>query len=270
MTTPAPEADYKSAGARWKDWVHRFWWLRGVAAAMTLAALVPKFVDVSRYEFLAAFNAVVLEWNRFCAWLGEIIGPILFLGEIPPIVVNTAIFSSAVCLPSAIAMYLDFVRFPTNIRRPVNRIEALSFWIYNKLSFLKTIYKYKSIGIFIAVTSFIWLTLIYFFTNDMMDHYSSVYHKNIVGVRQSDALSLNHILLMVGLLVVLLIYVTYKLPGYGRGLVYTVSFVLALQALYLLNTPWLADHIRSIPCELQDQPPAWCEEAASGGDSSPK
>jgi len=40
----------------------RFWWLRGVAAALSLAALIPNVIDITRYEFLNAVAAVIYGW----------------------------------------------------------------------------------------------------------------------------------------------------------------------------------------------------------------
>ncbi len=62
----------------WKSWFRRFWWLRGVTAALALTALAPTFIDLSRYEFLRAFHAVIVGWNLVTEKLGEIIGEIPF------------------------------------------------------------------------------------------------------------------------------------------------------------------------------------------------
>ena len=91
-------------GEIWKSWIQRFWWLRGVAGAMTVAALVPSFVDLSRYEFLRAFHAIIVGWDLVAAELGRLIGRVPFFPNIDSDAVNTIVFVLAFVFPVSIAL----------------------------------------------------------------------------------------------------------------------------------------------------------------------
>ena len=94
--------DYKEV---WKAWIQRFWWLRGVVTAVTLAALVPNFVNLSRYEFLRAFHAVIVSWNVLTTKIGQLIGKIPYLPEISGEMVSTLAFTLSICVPSLFAWF---------------------------------------------------------------------------------------------------------------------------------------------------------------------
>ena len=58
------------------------------------------------------------------------------------------------------------------------------------------------------------------------------------------------------------------LPGYARGVVYTVGFIITMQILFILNAPWIGEKIKRIPCELSSSPPARCSDLPSVDDNS--
>lgn len=97
-------------GEIWKGRVRRFWWLRGVAGAVTLTALVPNIVDLSRYEFLRAFHALIVGWNVVAARLGYIIGKIPFVPELSGEVISTFFFSLSIVFPIAFAIVTTTLR----------------------------------------------------------------------------------------------------------------------------------------------------------------
>ena len=79
-------------GEKWTAWVERFWWLRGAAAAMAVAAVLPEHMDLERYEFLRAFHAMIVGWNTLSAQIGSVIGEFLYFPDIAAAEVNTGIF----------------------------------------------------------------------------------------------------------------------------------------------------------------------------------
>jgi len=192
----------------WKRWVEAFWFLRGIAAAMTLAVLIPKFTDLSRFEFLRAFHALVVRWNDFAAWIGGLIGMIPFLPELDAEVVNCIIFCVSVGLPSGIAFAI----------RISQRREAYSPWqLYASLSVL--IYPLAAALIYYLVVDFSWF------------RFSGFLDAVLLGGIISFAI-------MFGLALV-------TLNGYAKGLFLVVTFILTMQVLYWLNTPWLSDQINA-------------------------
>ncbi len=228
--TGKPEKEWKSGSDRWQGWLKRFWWLRGIAAAMTMAALVPQFIDVSRYEFLASFHAMIVGWNEVCRWIGSIVGEIPFLPDLSDTQVSTIVFATTVGVPVAINFY---------VQRRFARTEKESYSKFTENFF----------EILLCIFPIVFLVLFY----------HSLVTVGLPRELVSILIFIPGALLFIGSWV----WAILVLHGYGRGVLYSVTFILMMELLYMLNTPWLADQIRNLPCELQSPPPAHCQAPAT-------
>lgn len=207
----------------WKAWIRRFWWLRGVTTALALTALVPTFIDLSRYEFLRAFHAVIVGWNLVTEKLGEIIGEIPFIPQISGEVVSTLIFIISIGLPIFIAVMKDLI-----IDYYVDK-----YGIYYILRL-----------IIVSGAPFV-ITLSYYGT--------------LVGFYDTPEIFILLAALLLSLLMTIL-----ALPGYGKGLLFVASFIIAMEVLYVLKTPLLAEQISQFVCEALEAPPENCLPSTEG------
>jgi len=80
--------------------VERFWVLRGVAAAIAVMEGFDKFTSLDKYEFLRAFHALLVGWNRVAAFVGRMIGYLPFLPHYSANEVNALLFASTVGIPT--------------------------------------------------------------------------------------------------------------------------------------------------------------------------
>ncbi len=90
----------------WQRWLERFWFLRGVAAAVALAALVPEITDLSRWEFLRAFEWLVTNWNAWAKEIGALIGNLPWMPRLSARAVNALMLCLCLFLPSAIGTFV--------------------------------------------------------------------------------------------------------------------------------------------------------------------
>jgi hypothetical protein len=200
----------------WKYLVGRFWWLRGAAAALTLTALVPEFVNLSRYEFLRALHAVIVGWHVVAEKLSYLIGQIPYLPRISADVVSTIIFSATVCIP------LIFAHLKSDIQhhRQILTITVFRVILYSIL-------------------------IPYIYYAIITDGASSLFSSETMRIFG---------LVVFGLGVLVSVYfAAMVLPGFWRGLVYVGSFIVAFEILYLLQTPWITEQVNEFVCEVSPE-----------------
>mgnify|MGYP001286133711 CR=1 FL=1 len=209
------------------DWTsiwRRFWFLRGVVAAITIAALVPELTDLSRYEWLRAFHAFVVGWNLVASHIGKLLDWIPLLPELSAAEVNALLLLAAFGIPSSIAMYRRITEYRGERGHPFR-------------AFLISV-------AYLFAPSFVYLFL-------------AIPEHPIVTFMQREAIYLvgflpeswvsREITMLSPLLVFGVISVAgfvvalFRLPGLARGFVYVISFLLILELLYWANTPFLTE-----------------------------
>jgi hypothetical protein len=192
-----------------------FWFARGALAACTVASIVPNFLDLTRWEFLRAFHALVVGWRSVAGALGRLIGELPFMPPLSAMTVNMLVLLGAVGFPGAwgVLKYWGEVSFPRD-DESAPRFEM-------------AIFKWAQVIIV------------------------------LLGTASLAALAHGEVLLDPVQTTFFALFVLggwgasmYFLPGYFRGLVFVVSFVAAMQALYYLNAPWLSDTIRSATTDV--------------------
>lgn len=208
----------------WQRWAHRFWFLRGVAAAIALSALVPQFTDLSRWEFLRAFAALLVGWNGVVGYLGRLIGQLPFLPNFSADAINALLFTSTVGLPGAFVIAQRL------------RTSSVGVWVLVPMCASVVIATYVAYVISIAPYNPSYYTLI-----SPDGHQSGPWFESfVVRARQSFPVVCGMLLAVAVSFLGALLF----LKGFARGVIVLASFILTLQVLYWLNAPWVGDVIR--------------------------
>lgn len=202
-----------------KKLLERFWVLRGVATAMSVAELVPKFTSIERFEFLRAFHALLVQWNHIAAWLGRLVGYLPFLPSLSVDVVNAIVFASSFGIPSGYyLMYKD----PYTLRKEEEYGESPESAKRLIVAFIT--------GLFFCI--YIWIIAI------RLDFLTGSYFS-------AAFFSISTLLILRAVFLPALL----NMEGYKRGFVYTLTFIATLQCCYWLNTPWLKAEINRLADE---------------------
>ncbi len=210
-------------GEIWKELVKQFWFLRGIAAAITLAEVVPRITDLSRFEFLRAFHALLVGWREVAGWIGSALGKLPLIPHISADVVNGAVFTASVGVPAGFAL----IRLG-NSQSAVNRLDEFGIPRWSLWGFGATV-PFFLYGIYMTAT---------------VPGYLETWQGR--AEEQGEILSLVEVSILSLFVLAAFLCALITLKGYARGLIVFVSFVITLQLLYWINTPWLADFIRSI------------------------
>jgi hypothetical protein len=195
-------------GENLKAWARGFWFGRGVVAAMSLVAFIPTIVDLSRWELLRAFHAIVFGWNKLCYLVGSLIGHLPFLPQLSATAVSTIAFTGAFIIPIFCSLWI--MVFETKDRGT----------------------KYYLMGLSIVVS--VGMPYEYY---DLMSQ----------GLKHAGLINLSSFVLVLSFFA---LGAVLMLPGYGKGLAFTIAFIFTVELLYVLNTPWIAEQIKHIPREL--------------------
>lgn len=223
-TTTKPK--YRDAKATWSHWVERFWFLRGVATAILLASLAPSFTDLSRIEILRFFYALVFGWNKLVTRIGEAIGELFSIPPIDPVALNALFFALSLGIPSAYYMFKS--------RWNAAMLDAI---FGTKTAVLDADIRASRtpMGKFADVASAIVFGFAYFYL------YLSVARAPAIDPTFGYWAVVGPLLLFHAGAFAL---AAWKLPGYGKGLVFVVTLVATMQLLYFLQLPWVSDAVR--------------------------
>lgn len=186
--------------------VQQFWFLRGVAAAFSVVQFLPRIFDVSRWDVLRAFHALLVCWDDAMRWLGRLVGRIPWLPDIPPEVMNATVFASAIALPAWLVAFEP---------RPHPLIATMR-WVM--------------IASFTALAAVLYLMAASSPAVLLTDNWSG--QLLVVGA--------------IATFVAFWIFALMRIGGYFRGLVFILMFTATMQVLYYLNAPWVGDWIRLV------------------------
>jgi len=242
----------------WAKWVERFWFLRGVGAALAVAALVPQVTDLSRWEFLRAFEALIFGWNNVAEWIGALVGRLPLLPTLSASTVNAIVITSSLIIPGAFALYKMEVMISDDwwffVILTLGGAVALIRWL--ALSMPTDLMSLVSM----AVVFWILLGSVFIFFPK-----SNLARPWSIGVLAGFCV-VGLVALSIGMpgywapmvAGVGLLAAAANLRGYWRGVVFVMTFVAMMQILYWLNTPGLSDIIR-------DASDAALQEPSTGG-----
>ncbi|WP_419911974.1 hypothetical protein [Hoeflea sp.] len=221
--------------SNFSKWLETFWWTRGIFAAISVAALLPSIVDLSRYEFLRAFHASLIAWNDIASYVGHLIGKIPYIPAVSPYLINLCIFVATICVPTAVgAAHLTANSAIKQLNKNQSKLGNLEYGILHY--------------------SWIALSVVVFFTFIFMGTglYYGVISGEIFEIKNVDDTTTT-----IGFLILFILSFYFGarlLPGFVRGVVTVIVFLISLEVLYWLQTPYLTGAINNFACERVAHP----------------
>lgn len=96
----------------WSDRLkQKFWWFRGAVAGVTVATIVLgyllQFTPLERSQIFGFVHALLGDWNRMAAWIGNLIGEIPLLPELRAGQINALLLMSVTAVPAALDLVSD-------------------------------------------------------------------------------------------------------------------------------------------------------------------
>ena len=197
----------------WAKWLWAFWWLRGALTAGALVSLIPSFTGFSRYEFLRAVNAFIVQWNNIAGFVGSYIGRIPYIPDLSPAMVNSLVISILTYTPIITYYVIRLVRYEHQKKdhfTPFVLILAVGVMAFFLNYSIDKINNYKSTTEWFFALSTLLVSIV---------HVAMFIRTNCLYV-----------------------------PGYGKGLFSTLSLIFTLQVIYLLNIPFVVEGINNLSC----------------------
>ncbi len=193
-----------------------FWFLRGVLAAWLIISLVPQVApNFSQWEALRALHALLQSWQQILTLIAQIMPPLAWF-KLTAADVFALIFTLSIGLPAAYAAATIRERF--RIKDEGESPKAVSERVLLDRAFALLV------GLFVLLCSFVLGALVHGGGSGIIKVYPS----------------------FVQVLVVTLLFwviAIFMLPGYFRGLVFVLGFIITIEGLYWLNTPSLKEWV---------------------------
>ena len=226
---------------RWKVWAERIWWIRGAAAGMAMLGAIPEFMDLSEFEFVRAFHAIIVGWNKLAALFGDWLGRLFGFSPISHRVINASLFGLSFGLPAASAALMPWWRQrragdggkPLLCRDNHRPIALSSCFVVSTAACFGLIYYLvvslpKLAGVPQAVFVYVLLAALALFFMAML--------ARVFGLELREALK--------------------HLKGVRRGGVYVFCFIVAVEILYLLKVG--GGSVNDFACGLLEMPKSEC------------
>lgn len=226
-----------------KNLTQRFVWIRGSVTAVAVLALLSNLLDLTQYELLSAFNAVILSWKIVANQISSLLPSIWPFTLISPLLVQATIFSASI---SSTLLYatsnIDYDRIEN-----ISRYSPLYIFQYITIKtgivdfFMKRPNTYRVIKFSLPLLFFVLFLMLYIlvYISDFNDIYK---------------------LLPLLICIALLFYIATVISRSFRNGVYTViAFIFTLEALYVLQAPFVSEAIRNYNCEYYGIESASCD-----------
>lgn len=225
---------------------------------MTLTTLVPNFTDLSRFQFLRAFQVVLLEWNRFTGFLGRLIGHLPFVPDLPSWLVNAMLFSMSICVPAAYGFFarstisnVDVAAIRSIPQRLVDRPVGLQ-GLRNALG---PAYPLFAESLYFVLAIFV-IPFVVFSPFDIVYADDTLFPVWIYKIAIGFWVLATVFFIVVGV---------FSIPRFAKALFVTISFLVTLELLYVANTPTLSTWIDRYYCENVDPGDDDCAKHGSSG-----
>ncbi len=227
----------------WAAWFekhkNRFWFLRGATFALMLMTLVPEFVNLSRFDFLRAFHALILSWNGVAELIGLCFGWLPFVPDIPYWLINTftimliIVFPALIQAPGASAFHYAFeITFLRNRNGEEVIVNALNTKAENEVMQFKF---YKLIEFF----------MLFLLVSEVFSpNHSTFYFRNVksFGAFSHIVYISTFFFLGLGILSLFLLFLT-KTPSFKNGLLFVIGIVAIMELSYMIGLPIVGDWI---------------------------
>ena len=197
----------KSFSELWqKIWDIHF--VRGALAAISLTSGVEALTDLSKFQFLKAIHALLANWNSLLLAISS------WLENLP-------------FIPEVNALYLNFITFYLVFGSPI----TFDFWKHEESQSNKKLVRYflqcrDAIGVFL-VSALVFFGLVISINASF---------ENRWGITTLFAA----ILLMLFFLLAFRNSIRHR-PSLLNGMLFTIGFLITLETLYQLNTPFLSE-----------------------------
>ncbi|WP_223478118.1 hypothetical protein [Oricola indica] len=228
-----------------RPWIQRFWWVRGIVAALCVITLASKIFDLPSNEVLAVIHAAIYSWEKATAWIAGILPNFFPFNLVGPVEARAILFAVSLA-PVGIAGNLYYwwwlpekIEKSPHIAYYAGKYSGAEF-LYNKFGPKITYYFGRSleiIGVTISVVSgfflYYYIVLLYYRDN-----------KIAYG------------LLVAGVLYIAIAFIL--IQPIRRGFILVLSFLLTVEVLYIARTPGVTDAIRAFACEFHGGAHAIC------------
>jgi hypothetical protein len=209
-----------------------FWFLRGAFAAWLIVSLIPQFIpDLSKWEVLRAFHALVIEWRAALDWVASYLPKFEWYQPDGAFVFGAGV-GLAIGLPAGLAFY--------NFENRRFRDRLISRNVFSRVFTHITLYSSVVTSVVLAAT------------------FAAVVYDPKITQQVADAASIDWVNYLVfsmlafyvaGLLV-FWVRSFFVLDGYFRGFIYVVGFLIAVETLYLMHTPGLSEWVNTRVAEV--------------------
>jgi hypothetical protein len=270
----------------------RFWWLRGAAAAVTLSAVVPNFIELGRFQYLLGIHLLIVAWSEVASRIGTLVGRLPFVPPLSSEVVSSFVFALSIALPASAAFAISQLHEPHQAQaeqeKSAKQTASPRSWLASVLASLikkmDRMHVYEVFVILVALAIFLlgWYSYHELSRSDFAKvstehHYETVRLPSFVDekgqpaevtIRRTEKVTRKTTPLgsiaFIGFVGGLFAYALYAIRGVRRGVVFVMTFFLVSEVLYLISAPRLTDEICELARhELSDVPKA-CVEKPQG------
>lgn len=203
-----------------------FWFVRGVIALVSVVALVPQFVDVSRFETLRAFHVILWQWREFLTFIGRLVGQIPFLPEISYETLSVVLVVINIIIPLVYSFF---------VARSKGEQE-------NNLNFLDTDFG----AIVLASVAILGASIDIF----VLENQGLTGSPELAEPSEFGALRFLQLIMLAWVISVIF----RNLPKYRSGVLFVFGFWLCAEVLYFIGSPILSEAVNGFVCELGDIP----------------
>lgn len=274
---------------RLKALAGRFWWLRGAAAAITLSAVVPNFIELGRFQYLLGIHLLIVAWGEVASRVGTLIGRLPFVPPLSSELVSSLVFTFSIVLPASaafvISQFQDLNQARAKQEKNPKQSAARRSWLTSAVDSLgetlDRMYVHEASVILITL-GIIWLGWLSYYElakNDFVKVSIEYYDETVTlpgfvdekgqpakaTIRRAEKVTRTTTPLgsigFIGFIAALFAYALYAIRGVRRGFVFVMTFFLVSEVLYLVSAPRLTDEICEIARqELSDVPKPCAEE----------
>jgi hypothetical protein len=208
----------------------RLAFMAGIAAALSMAQLIPRFGDIGRLDFLRGLQALIGGWRALAEWSGAAVGRLPLVPPLDGDVVTVFAFAAVVAIPCAITLAT---------MAPPEKLAAYDFQEYRRQMaahhgpwspLLKTLQAAGLTLIFLAL-------------------YTAAVAPDLISRPGRGAMfgsGLFELIFAAFTVGAGYLFALARLKGYVAGLIVVLVLLLAAQALHWLDVPWASDRIRAL------------------------
>lgn len=237
----------------WQKFENKFWFLRGFIAATSLSALIPEITDLSRFEFLRIFHALVVGWNIWMGAIGDLIGRLPLIQPLPPSTINSLIILGML-IPALMGFwdYLATVHKKMKDRSNSNFFQkSVSFCVGTYIRFLELILNFLTYilesGRYFVYFAFLFFIVYPISANKIESTTSTLLDSEFVII-WPVLLFLPFLVLIIAcvpMFILMVIVGVGHFKPYRNGIFLFLTFILTFEVFYLLEFGVISDFLNN-------------------------